>query len=450
MVRAVSDEVGRARRALVVGLGDTGLSAACWLAARGVTVAVADSRERPPRLEALRDRAPDTALFLGGFPRAALERADMVVLSPGVPRDEEIVRAAVAAGLPVVGDIELFAREAQSPVIAVTGSNGKSTVATLVATIAARAGRRVAAGGNLGTPALDLLANPEPELYVLELSSFQLESTESLRPAASTILNLSADHMDRYADLEAYAAAKARIFSGAGVVVFNRDDSVVAALVPAGADSISFGLDEPAASGYGLRDIDGSVFLCQGDEPIMAAAEVAMIGRHNTANALAALALVESIGLPRDAAVAVLREFRGLPHRTEFVAEREGVRWVNDSKGTNVGATLAAVQGIEGELVVILGGDGKGQDFAPLVPVLASRARAVVALGKDRARVAATLAGAVQVVEVEDMTQAVRAAAGLARSGDTVLLSPACSSLDMYSGFDARGRAFVEAVRGLA
>lgn len=450
MVRSVSDEVGRARRALVVGLGDTGLSAACWLAARGVTVAVADSRERPPRLDALRERAPDTALFLGGFPRAALERADMVVLSPGVPRDEEIVRAAIASGLPVIGDIELFAREARSPVVAVTGSNGKSTVATLVATIAARAGRRVAAGGNLGTPALDLLSEPEPELYVLELSSFQLESTESLRPAASAVLNLSADHMDRYADVAAYAAAKGRIFQGAGVVVFNREDPVVTALVPAVGDSASFGLDTPDTGDYGLRSVGGREFLCHGNAPVMAASEVAMIGRHNTANALAALALADAVGLPRDAAVEVLREFRGLPHRTEFVAERDGVRWVNDSKGTNVGATLAAVQGIAGDLVVIMGGDGKGQDFSPLAPVLAPRARAVVALGKDRARIVAALADVVAVHEVDDMAQAVRTAAGLARAGDTVLLSPACSSLDMFSGFDARGRAFTDAVRGLA
>lgn len=448
-MQVVSDEVGQAQRALVVGLGDTGLSAACWLAARGIAVAVTDSRERPPRLADLRTRAPDAALFLGGFPSAALERADFVVLSPGVPRDEEIVRAAIAAGLPVVGDIELFARTAHAPVVAVTGSNGKSTVATLVAAIATRAGRRTAAGGNLGTPALDLLTDPEPELYVLELSSFQLESTESLRPAASAVLNLSEDHLDRYPDVAAYGTAKGRIFKGAGISVFNREDPAVVALVPDEGDSVSFGLDAPGPGDYGLREVEGRDWLCRGDEPIMAAAELAMIGRHNTANALAALALAEAVALPRDAAVAVLREFGGLPHRTEFVAERGGARWINDSKGTNVGATLAAVQGIAGELVVILGGDGKGQDFAPLVPVLAARARAVVVLGKDRARIAAVLAGAVAVHEVDDMAQAVRTAAGLAQAGDTVLLSPACSSLDMFSGFDARGRAFAEAVRGL-
>lgn len=446
-VQTTRDRLKTANRALVIGLGATGLSVARWLAARGLSVAITDSRERPPQVEALRAHLPDVALFLGGFSQAALERADLVVLSPGVSRGEPIVQAALASGLPVVGDIELFAHAIKAPVIAVTGSNGKSTVATLVTKMVEHAGRRVLAGGNLGTPVLDLLVEPEPEFYVLELSSFQLESTESLDSLAGAILNVSADHLDRYPGIEAYAAAKTRIWRGSGVVVANRDDEVVAAAVPVNRETVWFGLNPPSRpDDFGLS-ADG--WIVRGGTPVMPAADVLIHGRHNLSNAMAALALGTAAGLPMIPMVEVLKQFRGLPHRMELVAEHAHVRWYNDSKATNVGATLAAVAGMDGPLVLILGGDGKGQDFSALAPALQGKARAAVLMGRDRGHIAAAIEGVCDLLEVDDMHAAVRAAATVALSGDAVLLSPACSSLDMFQNYEARGRAYIDAVRGL-
>ncbi len=446
-MQTMHDRVETASRALVIGLGATGLSVARWLAARGVSVAITDSRERPPQVDALRAHLPDVALFLGGFSQAALERADVVVLSPGVSRDEPIVQAALASGLQVIGDIELFARNAKASVIAVTGSNGKSTVATLVARMVENSGRRVLAGGNLGTPALDLLAEPAPEFFVLELSSFQLESTDSLDALAGAILNVSPDHLDRYPGIDAYAAAKTRIWRGSGVVVANRDDEVVVAGVPADRDVVWFGLNPPArGADFGLST-DG--WIMRGTTRVMPVADVLMHGRHNLANAMAALALGTAAGLPMAPMVEILKQFRGLPHRMELVAEHNQVRWYNDSKATNVGAMLAAVAGMDGPLVLILGGDGKGQDFATLVPALRGKARAAILIGRDRGRIAAAIEGVCDILEVDDMHAAVRAAATVANAGDAVLLSPACSSLDMFQNFEARGRAFMDAVRGL-
>lgn len=450
-VRDRGDRVDAAERALVVGLGATGLSAARWLASRGVAVAVTDSRERPPGLPALQECLPDAALFLGGFSQRALDRADMVVLSPGVPLTDPFVRLAQARGLPVVGDIELFARAVAAPVIAITGSNGKSTVATLVGMMAEHAGIDVRVGGNLGTPALDLLRDADPELYVLELSSFQLETTASLDASAAAVLNVSADHLDRYAGIDEYAAAKARIWHGTGMVVANRDDARCAALVPQRRAVTWFGLDAPRGNGeYGVVASGGTAWLCSGDERLMPRDNLRMAGGHNVANALAALALGAAAGMPPAPMVEVLEQFGGLPHRMEWVAERNGVAYYNDSKATNVGATRAAVAGFAGPLVMVLGGDGKGQDFAPLAEALRGRAHTAVLLGRDAARIAEALAGACAVQLAADMPAAVRAASKAAQPGDTVLLSPACSSLDMFESFEARGRAFADAVRGLA
>jgi len=440
----------RRTKTLIVGLGKTGLSCARFLMAHGEEIAVTDSREHPPGLKDLRAMLPDAAVFLGGFSDDALKHADRVVLSPGVAAGTPFIAKARALGLPVMGDIELFAHYARAPVVGITGSNGKSTVTTLLGLMAERAGRTARVGGNLGTPALDLLKDAEPELYVLELSSFQLEITESLNCAAATVLNISPDHMDRYADLKQYAAAKARIFRHCRTAVLNREDPTVRGMGRGAQNRVSFGLDVPAAGDYGVSGAGADEWLMRGAERLMPAAELGMRGRHNLANALAALALGEAVGLSLPAMRMALMEFRGLPHRMEFVAASHDVVYYDDSKGTNLGATLAAVAGVSQPLVLIAGGDAKGQDFAPLAEVLAKKARAVVLLGKDAPLMERAFAGRVKVQRAKDMDAAVQAAAALAKPGDMVLLSPACSSLDMFENFEHRGRVFAAAVRRLA
>lgn len=438
-------------RTLIVGLGKTGLSVARYLAARGDAVAVTDSRDEPPGLAALSAELPDTAVFLGGFSEDALGRADQVVVSPGVATDIPFIHRAREKGLPILGDIELFARAVDAPVVAVTGSNGKSTVATLVGLMAERAGRVTRTGGNLGTPALELLgADEKVDLYVLELSSFQLELTDSLHCAAAVVLNISADHMDRYPDIAAYAAAKARIYERCEVAIANRQDPLVMVMV-AGRDAVTtFGLDAPKRGEYGLIKHEGSQWLARGDERLLAMSALPIRGTHNAANALAALALGAAVGLSIEAMVAVLREFRGLPHRMQWVGEAGDVVYVNDSKATNVGAALAAMRGLEMPLVVIAGGDGKGADFAPFADALAGRARALVLIGRDAARIEEAVAGRTPVYREVSIEAAVRRSHELAQPGDMVLLSPACSSLDMFEDFAARGTAFVNAVREVA
>ncbi|HSC47357.1 MAG TPA: UDP-N-acetylmuramoyl-L-alanine--D-glutamate ligase [Gammaproteobacteria bacterium] len=440
----------RRHKTLIVGLGKTGLSCARFLAAHGEEIAITDSRVRPPGLADLRTLLPDAAVFLGGFSEDALKHADRVIVSPGIAASTPFIAKARSLGLPVMGDIELFSHHAKAPVVGITGSNGKSTVTTLVGLMAERAGREARTGGNLGTPALDLLKATEPALYVLELSSFQLEITESLRCAAATVLNLSPDHMDRYASLEDYAAAKARIFRNCGTAVVNRDDPRVRRLGTGAKMRVSFGLDAPAAGQYGLNEVSGEPWLARGSERLLALGGLRIRGRHNAANALAALALGEAVGLELEPMLEALKGFRGLPHRMEYVAAVRDVLYYDDSKGTNVGATLAAVSGLSQPLVLIAGGDGKGQDFAPLAAALAGKARAVVLLGKDAALIEQALSGDVKTRRVTDMDAAVAAASELAQAGDLVLLSPACSSLDMFENFEQRGRVFAAAVRRLA
>jgi UDP-N-acetylmuramoylalanine--D-glutamate ligase len=440
-------------KTLVVGLGKTGLSCARYLRAHNVWVAVTDSRPNPPGLDQLRRELPEVAVFLGGFAPDAFAAATELVVSPGVAVAEPLIQQAMARGVPVIGDVELFARAAQAPICAITGSNGKSTVTSLVGLMARLAGRRVRVGGNLGEPVLDLL-DDRADLYVLELSSFQLETTPGLRAQAAVVLNLSPDHMDRYADLDAYRAAKARIYDRAVVAVVNRDDPQVTGMARSPRREIGFTLGQPAAGDYGLAEHLGSPWLCRGSEALMPAAEVLIPGRHNLANALAALALAEAVGLPLDPCRAALRTFPGLDHRSQLVAECGGVRWYDDSKGTNPGATVAALDGLvppgsQGRAVLIAGGDGKGADFAPLAPAVARAARAVVLIGRDAPRLAQVLAGLVPLVNAADMAEAVHRAAGLARPGDAVLLSPACASFDMFDNYEHRGRVFAAAVRGL-
>lgn len=458
------------RNILVLGLGDTGLSCARWLAARGARVSVADSRAAPPHAARLAEILPDVILHAGPFQDDQLLAADMLVVSPGIPLSEPAIARAMAAGVEAVGDVELFARalaalnrqrettpEPGEPiqVLAITGSNGKSTVTAMCGDMCRTAGLTTCVAGNIGLPVLAALHEIEqgtlamPQVWVLELSSFQLETTTSLNATAAAVLNLSEDHMDRYADMAAYAAAKARIFSGDGVQVLNRDDPRSMAMALPGRQIVTFGLDScPDGDDFGLCENE----LCMGDEMLLPLAELPVAGLHNGANALAALALTRTLGKPIEALLRGLVHFKGLPHRVEKVAEIEGVTYYDDSKGTNVGATEAALYGMgERRAVVILGGDGKGQDFAPLKAAVASNARAVLLIGRDAPLIAAAIEGCgVATYPVQSLAEAVEEAHRLAHPGDAVLLSPACASFDMFRSYVHRAEVFVAAVNKLA
>ncbi len=434
--------------ALVLGLGRTGLSCARYLRRKGLRLRVADTRAEPPGAAELRRELPQAELHCGGFDASLLDGVSQVVISPGLALREPVAAEALRRGLPVVGDVELFAREVQAPVAAITGTNGKSTVTTLVAEFALAAGRETLAGGNLGLPALDMLEQPRPGLYVLELSSFQLETTYSLETAAATVTNVTPDHMDRYASLEEYGAAKARIFDRCEVAVVNADDAMVRDMPRTGQRVLSFSLVDAGAD-YALSRGPDPVILRHG-EPLMPLSAMRIKGLHNAANAMAALAMHEALGLPPAPALEVLGRFEGLAHRSQWVAEVNGVEYVNDSKGTNVGATVAAVAGFAGPLVLVAGGDGKGQDFGALREACRGKLRHAVLIGRDGPRVAEALGGLCSLELVADMPSAVRAAQAAAQPGDTVLLSPACASLDMFRDYTHRGDEFASAVRSLA
>jgi UDP-N-acetylmuramoylalanine--D-glutamate ligase len=380
----------RGKHVLVVGLGRTGAACVRYFVAQGAAVTATDSRAEPPGVVEL--RGLPVALRLGGFDATPPAGGyALAAVSPGISLDEAFVRGLRAAGVPTLGDIELFARAAEAPVVAITGSNGKSTVTTLVGEIARRAGLNVAVGGNLGTPALDLLS-PEVQLYVMELSSFQLETVVSLRCRAAANLNVSPDHLDRHGSFEAYAEAKARIFVGCETAVVNRQDAETSRNVRAAQRVVSFGLDAPMPGHYGIVKYAGEDWLAAGAERLLPVSALRIFGLHNAANALAALALADAAGIPRAATLAVLREFRGLRHRCEWVAEVGGVAYFNDSKGTNVGATLAALAGLPEPIVWLGGGQGKGQDFAPLRGVLAQKGRAAILYGQDAGAIETALA----------------------------------------------------------
>jgi UDP-N-acetylmuramoylalanine--D-glutamate ligase len=438
---------------VVVGLGKTGASCLRYLAKRGIPVSATDTRRAPPGLAELGDLADSLDLRLGGFDLSLLDGASQVLMSPGVSLDEPIARAARDRGIDVLGDVELFARNVQAPVIGITGTNGKSTVTSLVARMAAAAGRTVLAGGNLGEPALDLLEQPTPDLYVLELSSFQLETTYSLQLQAAVVLNVTADHLDRYPSLAAYALAKSRIFAKAATVVLNADDPLVAAMRgPANragsAQTVTFSIERTDAD-FSLLRTGTQTLLARRGEGLLDVSCMKITGLHNAANALAALALGDAVGLPVPAMLNALESFPGLPHRSEWIADVAGVRYIEDSKGTNVGATIAAVAGMAGPLVMIAGGEGKGQDFTPLAQAFRGKVRHMVLIGKDAPAVAAALAGVCPTETVASMPEAVIAATRVARAGDTVLLSPACASLDMFRDYGHRGDVFAAAVHDL-
>ena len=440
------------RHAVVLGLGASGFSSARYLAKQNITVEVQDSRERPPFRSALGDSCPEVAVRCGGFSSRCLDEADLLVVSPGISILEPIVQEAMAREIEVVGDIELFARVCPAPVVAITGSNGKTTVTTLVGKMLEAAGAVVRVGGNIGNPALDLLGDAAADIYVLELSSFQLETTRSLRPKASVILNVSADHMDRYSDLAAYARAKRRILDNAEVVVLNRDDPISGNFsVAEGTRRISFGLNAPATQDdYGiLSDASGEWLACGGTK-LAKVESLAMAGRHNVSNALAALALVASAGYPPDREIlTALASFAGLPHRCEPVLEKEGILWINDSKSTNPGAAIAALSGMERPVVLIAGGQSKGADFESLANAIQRYARQVLLIGEDRMQLAAAIEDRVPVTLADDLAHAIRLAARWAQRGDAVLLSPACASFDMFKNFEDRGDTFRRLVEEL-
>ncbi|MCY1396029.1 UDP-N-acetylmuramoylalanine--D-glutamate ligase [compost metagenome] len=415
--------------------------------------AVADTRQNPPELATLRRDYPQVEVRCGDLDVEFLCRADELYVSPGLALSTPALQQAAARGVKLSGDIELFARNAKAPIVAISGSNAKSTVTTLVGEMAAAAGKRVAVGGNLGTPALDLLAD-DVELYVLELSSFQLETTDQLNAEVATVLNVSEDHMDRYSGLPAYHLAKHRIFRGARQVVVNRQDALTRPLMGEGLPCWTFGLNKPDFKAFGLREENGEKYLAFQFDNLMPVRELKIRGAHNQANALAALALGHAVGLPFEAMLESLRTFAGLAHRCQWLRERDGVTWYDDSKATNVGAALAAIEGlgadIAGKLVLVAGGDGKGADFSALRAPVAAHCRAVVLLGRDAERLAEALGDAVPLIRVKTLEEAVQQCTALAEVGDSVLLSPACASLDMFKNFEERGRLFAQAVEALS
>lgn len=439
---------------VIVGLGATGLSCARFLSAKNIPFAVMDTRPTPPQLAIFQSDYPDVPIVLGGLDDEILSNAEAIVLSPGIALREPVIAAQMQKGIPVIGDIELFARYAKAPVIAITGTNAKSTVTTLVGNMAEAAGYRAGVGGNLGIPALDLLIQPQQaNLYVLELSSFQLETTKSLSPAVSTVLNITPDHMDRYDTVEEYIAAKHRIYRHSKIAVCNRDDVATDTNDNTVGRKIFFTLQAPQQNEFGLREQNGVIYLAHGYTLLMPVKCLPVPGKHYQANALAALAIGFGFGLAFEPMLQVLREFTGLPHRCQLVRERNQVKWYNDSKGTNVGATQAAIEGlggdIEGRLVLIAGGVGKNADFSGLVPAVEKYARHVVLIGEAANELAQVIGHRVPVSLADSMQSAVEYAAKYAQPHDCVLLSPACASFDMFNNYEHRGQVFTEMVEKL-
>ena len=445
------------KRVLVLGLGETGLSALRWLDAQGAILSVADSRDNPPNIDDLARSMPQVAVHTGNFKNKVLLDAEVIVISPGVALAEPAVQAAIKAGIPVVGDVELFAqhRPSHAKVIAITGSNGKTTVTTLVGEICKKAGLKTIVAGNIGLPVLDTLVMETPDIYVLELSSFQLETTSNLQLDAATVLNICEDHMDRYDDLADYIAAKARILMHTKVAVLNRDDAITNIL--ANQKSITFGLNTaPTAHDFGLLMFENEQYLASGQRKICKASELKIAGQHNVANALAAAALCDAVGIDKAAIRAALLGFSGLPHRVQLVATIDDVDYYDDSKGTNVGATCAAINGMSKngksqKVVLIAGGDGKGQDFSPLAAALQANSRAVVLIGRDAPLIEAVLLAIdINIYHAGDLPEAVNIAKKLAKAGDAVLLSPACASFDMFKNYVHRAEVFIAAVDQLS
>ncbi len=422
---------------LIVGLGKTGFSCVKSLVAEGIPVAVTDSRDQPPFLQMLKEQYPDVAVFLGGLSEDAFRMAEQIVISPGVSLALPEIQQAASRGLPVLGDVELFARRCQAPVIAITGSNGKSTVTAMVNDMIKEAGYTVRVGANYGTPALDLLAGENPDYYLLELSSFQLETTMSLSPKVSVLLNLSPDHLDRYESVEDYYTAKRRIYRGAEGIVSTIEEANNDVLK--NRETITFG---PTDADAKVEEIEGQSWIVYRTQPIITVNELQLLGQHNLCNALAAVAIANAITLPRSAIVTVLKSFSGLPHRMEWVAEQFGVVWINDSKATNVGSTEAALLGFDDPVILLAGGESKGADFMSLRAAVKRHVKALVFYGRDASLLSVALKGIVPIKQVATLEEAVQSAAEIATKGDRVLFSPACASFDLYDNYERRGDAF--------
>ena len=444
-----------AEKPIIVGLGATGLSCAEYFAREEIAFQVLDTRENPPCLNQFRSLFPAMQVELGNLDEQMLLDSDCLVVSPGVSLKTPEIARAIAAGKPVCGDIELFVKAVQSPVVGITGSNGKSTVVAMVAEILRAAAIDFGLGGNLDginfKPALDLLKEPLHDLYLLELSSFQLETTHSLAAEVAVLLNISEDHLDRYDSLDDYAQAKRRVFHGCRKAVINLDDPNCRLPEGAAPEVFGFSYGQPVANGVGILQDHEELFIAHRFEKIIAVHELKVVGQHNSLNALAATATALALGIEPAVIRAGLKGFEGLPHRCQWVSMKQGVEYFNDSKGTNVGATSAAIEGVgqrvAGHVVLIAGGQAKGADFSQLMPAMNKWGKAAVLLGQDAMEIAASLGDDIQVHFVDNMEQAVSCAAGLAEPGDAVLLSPACASFDMFENFQHRGDCFVDAVR---
>jgi UDP-N-acetylmuramoylalanine--D-glutamate ligase len=439
---------------VIVGLGKTGLACAKFLYQMGIPIAVTDTRSNPPCFAELKASCPNIPIIVGGLDPELLTKAETLVMSPGLSLQEPLIAARLAAGIPAIGDIELFAKIVQAPVCAITGSNAKSTVTSLVGEMAVQAGVAVRVGGNLGIPVLDLVRKNEPDMYVLELSSFQLETTQSLKPAAACILNISPDHLDRYKNMDEYIAAKHRIYQGAKWIVYNRDDELTKPhlIMDTSANIITFGLSEPNGFEFGIVSTPAGEYLALGEDNLLCVNELQIKGRHNWMNALAALALGYAMNLPMSAMLRALLNFKGLPHRCELVGKKNGVSWYNDSKGTNVGSTLAAIEGIgrsiQGKLILIMGGLGKGQDFSALTDPLTKYAKLVLLIGQDAKLIGAAVSKGSAMEYATSLEEAVSIAYERAHPGDVILLSPACASFDMFKDYVHRGEEFKRIVQG--
>ncbi len=437
---------------VVIGLGKTGYSVVAFFAKKGISVVVMDTREEPPFAEAVRQHYPQVKMVLGGLNESILCGAGQIVLSPGLPLATPEIQAAINNNVEVVGDIQVFSDYSKSPVVAITGSNAKSTVTTLVGEMARDTGLKVAIGGNLGTPALDLIED-DVELYVMELSSFQLETTPSLLASVATVLNVSPDHLDRYDSYLHYHQAKHKIFNGCKSVVINRDDPLSAPMIKPGVPHVSFGLGKPDLNQFGIIEQNSNSYLAKFNQPLLDVSELKIKGSHNRSNALSALALGEVMGLSMESMLNTLRRYPGLEHRCQWVGNHAGVDYFNDSKGTNVGASVAAMEGlgpeIQGEIVLMAGGVGKGADFSFMQAAVNQYVKTLVLYGEDKKLLAQSLEGDAKILLAESFQDAFQLAKTNALDGDAVLLSPACASFDMFSSFEHRGDSFKKLVEAL-
>lgn len=431
---------------LVVGLGVTGLSVVRYLRGLGERVMVVDSRDSPPGMKLLKENFPDVELHTGKFKSAMFTSARRIVVSPGVPMSELALQEAKEQGVEIIGDIDLFAHEVTEPVVGITGSNGKSTVTTLLTEMAKNAGINAVMAGNIGTPVLDVVEG-DYDLYVLELSSFQLETLQNLPMEVAVVLNISPDHLDRYNDMNDYVLAKQEIYRNAKTCVVNRDDELASNQLCACDQAVGFTLQKPSSSDFGLCERNGITWLCHGEEDLLPVDDIKIKGAHNVANVLAALAMGSVLNLPKNSMLEAIKTFSGLEHRMQWLAEKDGINWFNDSKATNVGASIAAIEGLPGMHVLIAGGEAKDANFEQLAEVARQHLRAAVLIGRDANLLEKVLKDIVPIVRAQDMNEAVNQSSELAQAGDNVLLSPACASFDMYRNFEHRGQVFSDAVR---